>query len=330
MPKTAAPARFAVLTALLAVYIVWGSTYLAIQFGVAAFPPFLMSSVRFLVAGAILYIWARARGAARPTAANWRAAAIIGTLLLLGGNGLVSLAEQQGVPSGLTALLVALSPIWMTLIDWLRPHGVRPSAIVAVGLLLGFGGVALLIAPAIFAHTLHGFNPLLMLIVPLSSLCWASGSVYARSASMPSSPLLANGIEMLAGGVALGVVGMAKGEWNQIQPEHFTLNATLALVYLILVGSLVGFTAYIWLLRHTPLSVASTYAYVNPAVAVFLGWLLNGESLTPLTLAAAAVIIFSVCLITLFRQAPKATPAPATTSPLPAPTVGDGAATANG
>jgi drug/metabolite transporter (DMT)-like permease len=315
MPKPAAPTRVAVLAALLAVYIVWGSTYLGIQFAVAAFPPFAMSSIRFVIAGALLYGWARMRGAARPTAANWRAAAIIGTLLLLGGNGLVSLAEQQGVPSGLTALLVALSPIWMTLIDWLRPHGVRPTAIVVAGLLLGFGGVALLIAPAIFGHTLHSFNPLIMLIVPLSSLCWASGSVYARSASMPASPLLANGIEMLAGGVALGIVGLATGEWTQIHPAQITLSATLALVYLILIGSLVGFTAYIWLLRHTPLAIASTYAYVNPAVAVFLGWALVGERLTPLTLVAAAIIILSVCLITLFRPAPQATPVVA---PLPA------------
>ncbi len=296
------PSRAAVLLALLLVYIIWGSTYLAIHFAVVALPPFAVASVRFLVAGAILYIWTRARGVPNPTIANWRAAFIVGTLLLLGGNGLVSLAEQHHVPSGLTALLVAMSPIWMALIDWLRPHGLRPSLLVALGLLLGFGGVALLIAPQILAGGVQGGPLWAMLIVPLSSLCWATGSIVARNASMPASPLMGNGIEMLAGGVSLGIVSLLTGEWQQIRPEQITTSALLALAYLIVFGSLLGFTAYVWLLRNTPLSLASTYAYVNPVVAVFLGWALAGEQLSLMTLVAAAVIVVSVCVISLFRS----------------------------
>ncbi len=313
MTETKPASRAAVLAALLAVYIIWGSTYLAIRFAVATLPPFLMAGVRFLIAGVLLYVFMRLRGAPRPTLAQWRAAAIIGACLLLAGNGFVAWAEGHGVPSSLTALLISLTPIWMALINWLRPQGHRPSVPVIIGLLLGFGGVALLISPqltgGIHMASLAGF-----LIIPLASLCWSIGSIYSRTAAVPASPLMGTAIEMLLGGVLLSLAGVATGEVGAVHLAAITGSSLLALLYLIVFGSLVAFTAYVWLLRNTPLSIASTYAYVNPVVAVFLGWALGGEHLTPLTLVAAAIIIAAVVVITTFRRAEPA-PVPAQEQP---------------
>lgn len=314
---TKAPTRAAIIFALLAVYIVWGSTYLAIKFAVATLPPFLMAGVRFFIAGLALYIWARARGAARPTWAQWRSAAIIGAFLLFAGNGVVVWAEQQGVPSSFAALLLSMTPIWMTLINWVRPRGHRPTIITSVGLLLGFAGVAALIGPNIF-HGLQGANMLAVFAIPLASLSWAIGSVYSRTAQVPASPLLGTGLEMIAGGLMITVLSFATGEPLHVAWQAITLSSVLAFVYLILFGSIIGFTAYVWLLRNTPLTLASTYAYVNPVVAVFLGWALAGEQLTPMTLVAAGIIVASVCLITTFQHAPPTTqpqPSPALTAP---------------
>lgn len=304
--------RLRVWVALALVYVIWGSTYLAIQYIVAdKVPPLLAMSMRFLLAGTILYTWTRLRGGARPTRANWRAAAIVGTLLLLGGNGVVAWSEQS-VPSGLVALLVSTTPLWMALIDWLRPGGMRPSFAVGVGLLLGFAGVALLIAPNLISGGagLRATGPLVimsLLAVPLSSLSWASGSIYARGAKMPSSPALGTAMEMLAGGVALLIVGTFLGEPAHVHLQAVSSRAVFAFLFLVFVGSLVGFSAYAWLLRSTPLSLASTYAYVNPVVAVFLGWAFNGEHLTPLMMVSAAIVVAAVGVITTFRS-PQAAP----------------------
>jgi drug/metabolite transporter (DMT)-like permease len=308
MTETKPASRPAVLAALLTVYIIWGSTYLAIRFAVATLPPFLMAGVRFLIAGALLYAFMRVRGAPRPTRAQWRGAAIIGGCLLLGGNGLVVWAERQGVPSSLTALLISMTPIWMALLNWVRPRGSRPSVPVITGLLLGFGGVALLISPQLQGG-MHGASVAGFLIIPLAALSWAIGSIYARTAAVPASPLMGTAIEMLLGGALLSVTGLATGEVGAIHPQAITGVSLLALLYLIIFGSLVAFTAYVWLLRNTPLAIAATYAYVNPVVAVFLGWALAGEQLTLLTLASAAVIIAAVVIITTFRQEAPA-PAP--------------------
>jgi drug/metabolite transporter (DMT)-like permease len=294
--------RVTLIAAFTAVYLIWGSTYLAIRFAVSTLPPFLMASTRFLIAGGLVYIWARSRGVARPSFANWRAALVVGTLLLLGGNGIVAKAEQT-VPSSITALLISITPLWMTLIDWLRPGGNRPSPVVIIGLLIGFGGVALLIAPDI--TTVHNaINPIGLLVIPIASLCWAAGSIYAREASMPSSPLMGTGLEMLAGGAVLLVAGLVTGEPAQLHLDHTSWQSAVALVYLIIFGSLIAFTAYVWILRNTPLALASTYAYVNPVVAVFLGWLLAGEKLTIITVIASAIIVGSVIIITTFRSQP--------------------------
>jgi drug/metabolite transporter (DMT)-like permease len=288
------------LIAFAAVYLIWGSTYLGIRWAIETMPTFLMAGTRFLVAGAILYVWGRLRGGPKPTLANWRDATVIGTLLLLGGNGLVVWAEQY-VPSGLTALMVATEPLWVVMLDWLRPHGTRPTKGEAFGLALGFGGVVLLIGPTNVggAHV----DPLSAGVLVLATLAWASGSLYSRGAKLPRSPLLTTGMNMLAGGAILTLVGTAMGQWGAVHPSAISLRSALSLLYLIVFGAIVAFTAYLWILKEAALATASTYAYVNPVVAVFLGWALAGEAITPRVVAAASVIVGSVVIITLARTA---------------------------
>jgi drug/metabolite transporter (DMT)-like permease len=294
-----APLRWRVAAALGTVYVIWGSTYLAIRFAIETMPPFLMAGVRFFIAGGALYIWMRWRGAPRPTRAQWGSAAIVGALLLLLGNGGVVWAEQL-IPSGIAALLVGTVPLWMAVLDWARPGGTRPSLAVVVGLLFGFAGVALLIGPA----QLAGGSRVSLLgsaIVLVAAVCWASGSLYSRSSRLPSSPLMGTAIEMLAGGALLLLAGSATGELAQVHFNTISARSALGLAYLIVFGSLVGFTAYIWLLRAASPAIVSTYAYVNPVVAVLLGWTLAGEPLTPRTLLAAAIIVAGVVVITTFQ-----------------------------
>lgn len=302
--------RLRVVVALGLVYVIWGSTYLAIRYVVETVPPMLAMSARFLLAGVLLYMWVRLRGGARPTRANWRAAAIVGVLLLFGGNGIVAWSEQL-VPSGLAALLVSTTPLWMAVIDWLRPGGVRPSLAVGVGLALGFLGVALLIGPNLLSGgaTLHATGPLAiisLIAIPISSLSWAAGSVYARNAKMPSSPALGTAMEMLAGGVALLIGGLVRGESAHVHLQSISSRSVVSFFYLVVFGSLVAFSAYAWLLRTTPLPITSTYAYVNPVVAVFLGWAFGDGRLTLLTVIAAATIVAAVVVITTFRPSPPA------------------------
>jgi drug/metabolite transporter (DMT)-like permease len=289
--------------ALLIIYVVWGSTYLAIKLADQTLPPLLMAGVRFLVAGVLLYAWSRLRGAARPTRGHWGAALVVGLLLLALGNGGVVYAEKL-IPSGVAALLVGMVPLWMALLDWLRPGGRRPSLLVALGLICGFGGVALLIDPAQIAGgtaiNLTGAG-----IVLVGSFCWAAGSLYARSAKQAPAPLLATGMEMLAGGAILLALGSATGEWNQFQPAAVSPQSLLGFVYLIVFGSLIGFTIYVWLLRSASTSLVSTYAYVNPVVAVALGWALADEPLTARTLLAAAVIVAGVVVISSAHLRPR-------------------------
>jgi drug/metabolite transporter (DMT)-like permease len=290
--------RTQILLAFLAVYTIWGSTYLAIRFAVATMPPFLMAGVRFLIAGAILYLWLRLRGAERPKLIHWRSALVIGGLLLLGGNGGVSWAEVH-VPSGLAALLVAAVPLWMALFDWIRPGGVRPTGLTLLGLVIGFAGVALLASQAESSGTGPQLIGILALLV--ATCCWALGSLYARSAPVPSMPLLGTGMEMLAGGAVLVLVAGITGEFGQVHFAAISLKSLLALVFLILFGSLIGYSSYVWLLRHVSAARVSTYAYVNPVVAVFLGWAFASEPISWVTLVSAAVIISSVALITVSR-----------------------------
>src|SRR5881296_1365962 len=291
--------RWRIALAFMSIYTIWGSTYLAIRFAIETFPPFLMAAIRFLIAGGALSTWMRLRGAQRPTRANWKAATIIGGLLLLGGNGGVTKAEQV-IPSGLTAVLITIVPIWMALLELLQKNRVVPTPQVVLGLVLGFGGVILLVGPGDLAG--GGLNPLWVGVLLFASLSWAIGSVYSRKASLPRTPLLGSGMEMLTGGALLLVVSLVSLEWVGFQPSNVSVLSLVSFIYLIVFGSLIGFSSYVWLLTKTTTARVSTYAYVNPVVAVFLGYFLAGEQLTLRTVLASTVIVIAVVVITTFKS----------------------------
>ncbi|HEX9945667.1 MAG TPA: EamA family transporter [Thermoanaerobaculia bacterium] len=281
-----------VALALGAVYLIWGSTYLAIRFAIETIPPFLMAGARYLTAGALLYGWARWRGAPRPRLVHWRSAVLIGAFLLLAGNGGVVWSEQR-IDSGLTALLISTEPLWIVLLVWLRTGRRRPDARVLAGLALGFAGLVMLVRPS----PSGGVDPLGAAVLLGASMSWAWGSMYGQRAPLPSSPLAATGMQMLGGGALLLLASLVTGEPARFVPAAVSLRSWLCLAYLIVFGALVAFTAYSWLLRVAPPVLVSTYAYVNPVVAVILGWALAGEPLTAGTLGAAAVILTGVALI---------------------------------
>ena len=288
----------AIWSALIVVYLIWGSTYLAIRYAVETTPPFLMAAVRFLISGGFLYTLRRCKGDPRPEAVEWRSAAIIGIFLLVGGNGGVAWAEQF-VTSSLAALLVATVPLWMVLIDTFRPAGKRPGLAAVVGILIGFVGVVLLIGAAASsadAANLSGAAALLF-----ASLSWATGSIYGKSARLPASQLLGTGMQMLAGGVALMLLAIVRGEWSGFEIAAVSPRSALALAYLTVIGSS-AFVAYVWLLRVAPTPLVATYAYVNPLVAVLLGYFLAQEPMTLRTLLAATLIIGSVVLVSTPRR----------------------------
>lgn len=290
-PSTASPT--AIWAALLSVYIVWGSTYLAIRFAVETIPPFLMAGARFLVAGAIMYLWRILSGDRPGTLRQWRSAAVIGLLLLLGGNGLVSWAEQH-IVSGVAALLVGTVPLWIVLIDAVLGHRM-PRLLVILGVLVGFGGIALLVGPWQETNQVDIFGALAVIV---GASLWAGGSIYSRSADLPASPLLGTGMEMLCGAAGLVIAGTLMGEWSHLDLAAVSLESAAGLGYLIVFGSLVGFASYTWLLRNAPTPLVATYAYVNPLVAVLLGALLANEVLNARVITATLVIIGSVVLIT--------------------------------
>ena len=292
----ARPGTARIVIAFLAVYLIWGSTYLAIRFAVETLPPLLMAATRHLVAGVVLVGWVARTRRIRPTRVQCRDATIVGLLLLLGGNGLVTWAEQW-VPSGLAALLVATVPLWMALLGAVMEPASRPRAMGYAGIGLGLVGVALLVEPrgelAADAHTLFGALGLLC-----AALLWAAGSVYSRRAKLPPDRLLSTGMQMISGALGLALAGLIAGEASRVHPEAVTMRSALALLYLIVFGSIVGFTAYVWLLQVVAPSKVATYAFVNPVVAVFLGVTLGGETLGPRTILATAIIVASVVTIT--------------------------------
>jgi drug/metabolite transporter (DMT)-like permease len=282
----------AVVAALATIYLVWGSTYLAIRVTDRTMPPLLMSSVRFLIAGLALYAFA-SRGRARPTLREWRAAAIVGAALLTIGNGGVAWVETR-LESGLAALIVAVIPLWFAVMDRAF-FGRRLSTPTIAGLVVGFGGVALLVHPGGGAHVL----PMLALLV--TTAAWAGGSLYARGAALPESPLLSASMQMLAASACLAVAGVAKGETRAIHADTFSTKPVIAFVYLVLVGSLIAFSAYAWLLKNVRVSVVSTYAFVNPVIAVALGTVFLNETIGWSTIAAGAAIVVAVVLIVTAR-----------------------------
>ena len=292
--------RLRIALAFLSIYTIWGSTYLAIRFAIETFPPFLMAAIRFLIAGGVLYAWMRLRGASRPTRANWKAAIVVGGLLLLGGNGGVTKAEQV-IPSSLAAVLITTVPIWMALLELLRKDRIVPTPHVVIGLVLGFGGVILLVGPGDLGGS-GGLNPLWAGVLIFAALSWAIGSVYSRNAPLPTTPLLGSGMEMLAGGALLLAASLISKEWAGFQPGNVSFLSLVSFIYLIVFGSLVGFSSYVWLLTKTTTARVSTYAYVNPVVAVFLGYFLAAEQLTLRTLLASSVIVVAVVVITTFKS----------------------------
>jgi drug/metabolite transporter (DMT)-like permease len=293
--------RARLIAAFAAVYLIWGSTYLAIRFAVQTLPPLLMASARFVIAGVIVLLWARLRdGAAWPTRVEWRVGLIGGALLLLGGNGGVSWAEQR-VPSGITALLVAVVPVFVVLLEWLRPGGRRPTVAVFAGVGLGIAGLGLLVGPDAL-HGGGGASSAGALVLMFASLSWAAGSIYTKLAPKARSAMVATGTQMLAGGLALLAAAVVSGEPAQLSLARASTSSLVAFAYLLTFGSLIGFTAYVYLLSHTTAAKASTYAYVNPVVAVLLGWAIGHEPVTSRTLLAAAVILAGVAIITITRD----------------------------
>ena len=309
------PSTAAVAIALLIVYVVWGSTYLGIAVMIETLPPLLAAGVRYVTAGLLMLgaitaharFRRRARRAERPTAAHWRSAFVVGSLLLLGGNGGVVLAELF-IPSGVAAVLVATMPIWLAVFDAVLSRR-RPSGLVIGGLLAGIVGVVILLAPV---DGVDDLNPLGIVLVIGATVSWAAGSLYARRAPLPRSQLLATGIEMLGGGIMLMVAGALLGEIGRTNVDDFSVRSLVAVAYLIVFGSIVAFTAYTWLLANVPVSTVGTYAYVNPIVAVALGAVFRSEPITPRTLVAAAIIIGAVVAMVSGRprEAEPAEPVP--------------------
>ena len=294
------PARAAIILAFAAVYIIWGSTYLGIRYAIETLPPFLMAGTRFMTAGAILFAWAKFNGDhVGSLLSQWRRAFFIGALLLLCGNGGVTWAEKY-IPSSLAALLVATEPLWVVILNW-GFGGKRPNGKVLLGVFLGLVGVALLVGTGLNNGT--PVSPIMLLgcgVVVLAGLAWAGGSVYASRKPIKGSTSLAAGMQMLAGGGLLLLLSLVTADFKQLNLAAASWVSLVAFGYLLIFGSLVGFTAYSWLLRNVTPARAATYAYVNPAVAVLLGWLLANEPLTLRMLLAAAVIVCSVVLITTF------------------------------
>jgi drug/metabolite transporter (DMT)-like permease len=292
------PSRLALLAAFAGVYIIWGSTYLGILFAIQSIPPLVMAGTRFVFAGAIIYLVAQISGAARSSARDWRTAAIVGACLLLGGNGGVTLAEQY-VPSGLAALLVATVPLYTALLIWIFGMAERPTGLSAVGLATGFIGVALLVGPALWDRSpnesSHAWIGMVILLV--SSLIWSIGSLYSRQTPNAGSPFFAAGQQMLCGGGLMFLIGVARGELRDFHPGQVTMLSLGAFAYLVLIGGIIGYGCYAYILRHCDPSKVATYAFVNPVVAVLLGALFAGEKLTIRALFAAALIIGSVAIV---------------------------------
>lgn len=294
------------IAAFAAVYIIWGSTYLGIKYAIETLPTFLMAGARFTVAGIILLIWARLSGNyERPKLAHWRTSLIMGTLLLGFGNGGVVFGEHY-VSSSLTALIVATTPFWIVLLGWVIMGNGRPNYKVLLGLAVGFVGVAALIlgSPADGGSAANGQWIGIVSILG-ATLAWAVGSLYGTKAQAVSSAVQASGMQMLAGGAVLLTFGTIIGEWSGFDPTAVSARSVAALGYLIIFGAIVAFTAYSWLLRNAPPATVATYAYVNPAIAVLLGWAIAGETLTGQMLLGAAIIVISVALITANKKAKR-------------------------
>src|SRR6266480_985149 len=298
----AAQKKIRVIIAFVALYLVWGSTYLGIRFAIESIPPFLMAGMRFLLAGLIMYVIAWSQGTYKSTWANWRTSLIIGVCLLLAGNGGVTISEQY-IDSGLAALIVAIVPIYIVLLGWAAGIAPKPTPIVWFGLVGGFAGVGVLLGPALRLSSNGGRHPAIgMSILLVSSFIWSAGSLYSRTAKHAASPFLTAAQQMLCGGLLLLLTGIVAGEMRRFHPASVSILSLASFTYLVIIGAVVGYTAYIWLLRHCDPAKVATYAYVNPIVAVLLGAAFAGETVTPRVLIAAALIIGSVAIVITVQQ----------------------------
>lgn len=294
--------KFKITAALLAVYVIWGSTYLGIKIASDTLGPFFHGALRFSISGLVLYLWQRKAGAPKPSIAEWRSAAIVGTLLLATGNGIIALAETR-IPSGVAALCVATSSIFMVTIDSVLISKKAPRVAQILGLLIGLAGVVYLIDPFATVKDVGSLSIPFTLLGILASLSWSIGSMYSRKAVHPESLLMYTGMQMMVGSIGLFLISVLMGELNHFTFTSVTTNSWIALVYLILFGSWLGFTSYGFLLKNASVSLISTYLYVNPIVAILLGGLLGNESITSRVLFSALIILSSIFLI---NQKPKA------------------------
>jgi drug/metabolite transporter (DMT)-like permease len=309
----AASKRTLVIVAFAALYVIWGSTYLGIRFAIETIPPFLMAGARFVLAGVIMYAIAWSQGSllrrsgcegriGKSTWANWRTSLIIGACLLLAGNGGVTISEKY-IDSGLAALIVAIVPIYIVLLGWMTGMAPKPTPIMWLALVGGFVGVGILFGPALHFSSNEARHPAIGIsILLVSSFVWSVGSLYSRVAKHAASPFLTAAQQMLCGGMLLSFVGIATGELRRLHPSSISMLSLGSFIYLVIIGAVVGYTAYIWLLRHCEPAKVATYAYVNPIVAVLLGTLFAGETVTMRTLIAAALIIGSVALVITAQQ----------------------------
>ena len=297
MKSTATPSRGSLLLAFAAIYIIWGSTYLGIRVAVETIPPFLMAGMRFAIAGVVLFTYLRLRGAAWPTPQQWKDHTIAGVLLRLGGNAIVSWAEPR-TPSGLTALILGASPIVAVLLDWMRPGGKRPTAGVVAGMAVGIAGLSMLLGPGTLPP---GYRPPAfdLIALLLGSISWWIGSLYSKHSRSGAPLMMASAMQMLCGSAAMLLTGCLLGEGGQLHFGLVSAHSWLAFAYLVTVGSILAFPTYVWLLEHTTPAKLSTYAYVNPVVAMFLGWAILGEAMNLRVILAAAVIIGAVAIITI-------------------------------
>lgn len=305
-PSSTSPSRSALILAFAAIYLIWGSTYLGIRIAIETMPPFLMGGARFILAGGVLYAWLRYRGAPAPTAQQWRINTVIGIFLLLGGNGLVAWAEQY-VASGVTALIIGVQPLFFVLTEWGWRGGIRPTMTTVLSLLVGFAGVAWLAAPWETVQTggLH-----IPGVIAILSACvfWAFGSIYSRHAKHGADPLLAASLQMLCGGAALTLAALLRGEFASVNVTEISGRSWSAFVYLVAFGSLVGFSTFVWLMKHSTPARVSTYAYVNPVVAVLLGWWILHEPITSRTVVASIMIVAAVVIVTAEKNKSTAKP----------------------
>lgn len=303
VPHASTGSRTLLLAAFAAVYVIWGSTYLAIRIGVETVPPLMLAGLRHFTVGALLYPLLRWKTGFRPTATHWKTTAVTGCLLLFAGNGGVSWAEQT-VPSGITAVLVAMVSFWLVIVDWLRPGGHRPVPKVLIGLVLGFAGVALLVGPAHLGGServdLRGVT-----VLVIACFAWACGSIYSKHGGMPSSALLGVAMQSLIGGAVLLFAGLVSGEFHRFHVAAVSWRSWVALAYLVAVGSGIGFTAYLYILQKSNAARVATYALVNPVVALFLGWLVADEVISLRTVVAAVIILTAVILVITAPHRPK-------------------------